>query len=278
MHGAVSIVNAIATGKGSALGVSLELTAEVGLAKGKGLRFISGKDTDKLVNNIVRSTLSKTMLENNQVIVKVRSRIPIGFGLKSSSAISNAVALACARLIDDNVDDERVLQTAVSSSLAAGVSITGAMDDACACYYGGFVVTDNHKRKLIRREPAPSDLVSVIFLPRNTARGNIAKLSAFTDLFDTAFYLAHNGDYWNAMKLNGVLAAAALSSSYAPSLNAIEAGAYGVSISGNGPSIAAVASNKEARSIQAAFSKHEGRIITSNINNEKATSELLEYG
>ena len=27
------------------------------------------------------------------------------------------------------------------------VSITGAYDDACSCYYGGFNVTDNAKKK-----------------------------------------------------------------------------------------------------------------------------------
>ena len=36
VHGAISIVNAIATGKGSALGISLETTAEIHLRKGEG--------------------------------------------------------------------------------------------------------------------------------------------------------------------------------------------------------------------------------------------------
>jgi shikimate kinase len=100
----------------------------------------------------------------------------------------------------------------------------------------------------------------------------------FADLFDTAFSLADKRDYWKAMKLNGVLAAAALSNSYAPALSATQAGAYGASISGNGPSIAAVTNKEHLDAVSEAFSKYEGRVITSNVNNNKATSELLEYG
>ena len=88
MHGAVSIVNAIATGNGSAMGISLKVVAEVETSKGKGVRFLTGKNDDRLVNNIIKNTLSASMLEKNQVTISVRSEVPIGFGLKSSSAVS----------------------------------------------------------------------------------------------------------------------------------------------------------------------------------------------
>ena len=154
MHGAVSIVNAIATGNGSAMGISLKVVAEVETSKGKGVRFLTGKNDDRLVNNIIKNTLSASMLEKNQVTISVRSEVPIGFGLKSSSAVSNAVALACSRLASEKVDDIAVLDAAVRASLDAKVTITGAYDDATACYYGGFVVTDNYARKLVKREEA----------------------------------------------------------------------------------------------------------------------------
>ena len=43
MHGAISIVNAIATGKGSALGISLKVTAVVSLENGQGIKFHRSK-------------------------------------------------------------------------------------------------------------------------------------------------------------------------------------------------------------------------------------------
>ena len=278
MHGAVSIVNAIATGNGSSLGISLRVNAEVELARGHGVRFLTGKNDDRLVNNIIRNTLPKEMIESNLITIKVKSEIPIGFGLKSSSAVSNAVALACSELAkeEEEVDDYAVLDAAVRASLDAKVSITGAYDDATACYFGGFTVTDNYSRRLIRREEAPENLYAIIFLPRNAPRrGDVHRLSNLSDLFTDAFRLAEAGEYWKAMKLNGVLASAALGSTYLPVMAAIERGALAAGVSGNGPSIAAVAYEDEVEDIKSALSKFEGTIIMSRINNQKASVEAL---
>jgi shikimate kinase len=280
MHGAVSIVNAIATGNGSSLGISLRVTAEVELTRGHGVRFLTGKNDDRLVNNIIRNTLPKEMIESNLITIKVKSEIPLGFGLKSSSAVSNAVALACSGLAkeeeEEEVEDYAVLDAAVRASLDAKVSITGAYDDATACYFGGFTVTDNYSRRLIRREEAPENLYAIIFLPRNAPRrGDVHSLSNLSDLFTDAFRLAEAGEYWKAMKLNGVLASAALGSTYLPVMAAIERGALAASVSGNGPSIAAVAYEDEVEDIKSALSKFEGTIIMSRINNQKASVEAL---
>ena len=275
MHGAVSIVNAIATGNGSAMGISLKVVAEVETSKGKGIRFLTGKNDDRLVNNIIKNTLSASMLEKNQVTISVRSEVPIGFGLKSSSAVSNAVALACSRLASEKVDDIAVLDAAVRASLDAKVTITGAYDDATACYYGGFVVTDNYARKLVKREEAPDSLYAVIFLPNNIPRGDVRKLGDLADLFMDAYHLAEGGEYWKAMKLNGVLASAALGSTYKPVLAALEQGALAAGISGNGPSMAAIAYEDELEDIQSAFGKFNGKVLTSKVNNQKATVEVL---
>ena len=277
MHGAISIVNAIATGKGSALGVSLKVSAEVELDNGRGIRFPTGKDSDILVNYIIRNTMPKEIIETNMITIRVYSEIPIGYGLKSSSAMSNAVALACSRLVkQDDVDDYRVIESAVRSSLDAGVSLTGAYDDATACYFGGFTVTDNYSRRLILSEKAPENLTAVIFLPRNKARGDPLKLRNLSDIFMDAFSLAEAGQYWKAMKLNGVLASAALSSKYTPAMVALENGALSASISGNGPSIAALAYGDRIEQIQRALSEFEGQIILSKVNNQKADVEIID--
>ncbi len=275
MHGAVSIVNAIATGNGSALGISLKVTAEVELTRGKGLRFLTGKNNDRLIHNIIKNTLPAGILERNQLIIRIRSEIPIGFGLKSSSAVSNAVALACSRLSSEEIDDYAVLDAAVKASLDAQVTITGAYDDATACYLGGFVVTDNYARKLLKREESPDNLYAVIFLPRNTPRGDVRMLSGLSDLFIDAFRLAEGGEYWKAMKLNGVLASSALGANYKPVLAALEQGALAAGISGNGPSVAAVAYEDEVEDIRQAFSKFNGKVLVSKVNNQKASVEVL---
>ena len=274
MHGAISIVNAIATGKGSALGISLKVTAEISLENGQGIKFHRTKD-DKLLRNVVYKIIPAEIIANNMISIQIESEIPLGFGLKSSSAVSNAVALACSRLIDSNMGDYTVLDIAVSASLDAKVTVTGGYDDAAACYFGGFVLTDNYKRNLIRREKAPDNLYAIILLPQNASRGNINKLSIMSDFFINAFNLAEAGEYWKAMKLNGVLASAALSVNYEPVRAALERHALGASVSGNGPSLAAVAYENRIDDIKSAFGDFNGNILVSKINNQKASVEKI---
>lgn len=276
VHGAVSIVNAIATGMGSALGISLKVTAEAQIQTGHGIKFTTGRNGDRLIKNIIQKTIPKEIIDGNMISISVDSQIPLGYGLKSSSAVSNAVALACSRMAKEaEIDDYGILDASTRSSLEAKVSMTGAYDDATACYFGGFTVTDNYSRRLIRKEKAPENLYAIIMLPTNSSRGNIHKLRNFSDLFIDAFELAESGQYWKAMKLNGVLASAALSSSYAPALDAIEHGAFSASISGNGPSIAAIGYEDTVEQIVEALSKFDGRIIVSRVNNEKAVVNIV---
>ena len=276
VHGAISIVNAIATGKGSALGISLKVTAEVELQKGHGLRFITGRNGDRLIKNIIQKTIPKETIESNMISIRVDSEIPIGYGLKSSSAVSNAIALACSQIArKEDINDNTILEVAALSSLEAKVSLTGAYDDATACYFGGFTVTDNYSRRLIRKERAPENLYAIIILPSSTTRGDVRKLRNLSDIFIDAFRFAEFGQYWKAMKLNGVLVSAALSSSYAPAMAAMEHGALSASISGNGPSIAAVGNEDAVEPIVGALSKYDGEIIVSKVNNEKANVKII---
>ena len=276
VHGAISIVNAIATGKGSALGISLKVTAEVELQKGHGLRFITGRNGDRLIKNIIQKTIPKETIESNMISIRVDSEIPIRYGLKSSSAVSNAIVLACSQIaMEEDINDNTILEVAALSSLEAKVSLTGAYDDATACYFGGFTVTDNYSRRLIRKERAPENLYAIIILPSSTTRGDVRKLRNLSDIFIDAFRFAESGQYWKAMKLNGVLASAALSSSYAPAMAAMEHGALSASISGNGPSIAAVGNEDAIEPIVGALSKYDGEIIVSKVNNEKANVKII---
>jgi shikimate kinase len=280
-HGAISIVNAVATGKGSALGISLKVTAEIQLEQeGHGIRFQTRRMDNELVNNIVYNTIPKDIMENNLVSISIESEIPWGYGLKSSSSVSNALALACCKLVNPNVDDYSVLDIAVQASLDSHVTITGAYDDATACYFGGFVLTDNYARTLIRREEAPDDLHAIILIPKEASsrrkrRNNIHKLTIMSDLFLDAFKLAEHGKYWKAMKLNGVLASTALSMKYETTIAALENGALGATLSGNGPSITAVAYKDQIENIKSTFAKFNGVILVSKINNQKASVEEI---
>jgi len=168
------------------------------------------------------------------------------------------------------MNDTEILNAGVKASIETKVSLTGAYDDACACYYGGFVVTDNYKKKLIRSEKCLNHVSAVIFIPKSRKRGNVRKLKTFSDDFEQAWNLAKKSDYWNAMNLNGIATSTILSSEPEIILKLIENGAIGASVSGNGPSIAAIVKNNSVTKIKKIFSTLEGNTTVAQINNKKA--------
>jgi len=272
MHGAVSIVNAIATGKGATLGISLNVESTIEATQGSGIVFENKESSlsSRLIKNVIEKAVPKTSLEKSKLRISLKSEIPSGYGLKSSSAISSVVSLACAKLFKPQINDFEVLRHGVEASIESKVSITGAFDDACACYFGGFVVTDNHNLKIVKSEKAPEDLSAVIFIPRSRKRGNVKKLKILEGVFAQAWSLANNSDYWNAMLLNGLATSAILNSDPRILTDLVEAGALGASVSGNGPSIAAVTKKANVPNVKKVFSSSEGTTIISDINNKKA--------
>ena len=272
VHGAISLVNAIATQKGATLGIALKVEAVVETSKGKGITIKSQNKSlsSRLINKTIEKIVSKKDLEQNKITITLDSEIPTGYGLKSSSAISSAVSLACAKIFKPKFTDQQILLAGVDASIESKVSITGAYDDACSCYYGGFNVTDNAKKKRIRFEKGPNDIMAIIFIPNNRKRGNLKKLKIFSSIFENAWELARKTDYWDAMIINGLATASILNSEPKIITDLIEKGALGASVSGNGPSIVAITKKENESGIKKIFSTLEGNVIVSKISNEKA--------
>ncbi|MFB5607849.1 MAG: shikimate kinase [Candidatus Nitrosomaritimum yanchengensis] len=277
VHGAVSLVNAIANKKGATLGISLSVEATVETTPGKGITILSKNKTlsSRLINKTIEKILTKKDLEENKIVVNLESEIPTGYGLKSSSAISSAVALACAKIFKPNMTDQQILLAGVDASIESKVSITGAYDDACSCYFGGFNVTDNAKKKIVHSEKIPSNLVAVIFIPKNRKRGNVKNLKMLSSVFDNAWKLAKNSNYWEAMIINGLATSTILNSDSKIITDLLEKGALGASVSGNGPAIAAIVKKGNELGVKKVFSSLEGNIIVSKVNNKKAEAYEL---
>lgn len=272
VHGAVSLVSAIANKKGATLGISLTVEATVGTSPGKGIIIQSKNKTlsSRLINKTVEKILTKKELEQNKITVSLESEIPTGYGLKSSSAISSAVALACAKIFKPDLTDQQILLAGVDASIESKVSITGAYDDACSCYFGGFNVTDNSKKKIIRSEKIPTNLIAVILVPYNRKRGNVKNLKTLSSVFLNAWKLAKNSNYWEAMIINGLATSTILNSDPKIITDLLEKGAIAASISGNGPAIAAIVKKGSEHNIKRVFSTLDGKIIVSKVNNKKA--------
>jgi len=272
VHGAISLVSGIANRKGATLGISLVVEAIVETSPGKGIIILSKNKTlsSRLINKTVEKILTKKELEQNKITISLESEIPTGYGLKSSSAISSVIALACAKIFKPKWTDQQILLAGIDASIESKVSITGAYDDACSCYFGGINVTDNNQRKIIHKEKIPSNLMVIIFVPKNRKRGNVKNLKILSPVFDNAWNLARNTNYFGAMIINGLATSVILNSDPKIIINLLEKGALAASISGNGPAIAAIVKKEKEQSVKKVFSSLDGHIIVSKINNEKA--------
>ena len=85
IHGAISIVNAIATGKGATLGISKKVNVEMEATEGNGILIEIQKKPMKsrLVTRVVQKIIPKDELSKTKLRISVDSEIPTGYGLKS---------------------------------------------------------------------------------------------------------------------------------------------------------------------------------------------------
>ncbi len=263
--GAGTIINAIATYKGSAFGIDLWTYAEVEL--GDDFRGIGGEIEDKsgdtrLVERCVELVLRKFDLPLRGY-VKTKSEVPMGSGLKSSSAAANAAVVATLDALGEEAKAEigalDAIRIGVKAALDVGVSITGAFDDACASLLGGIVITDNKKMELVKRVEKESEVL--ILVPRRqafTADTDVKRSRLIAPWVNLAYELALTDKFEDAMTLNGFLYCSALSFDPEPMLKALECGVKGVSLSGTGPSFVALVNKESERRLREAWSELEG--------------------
>jgi shikimate kinase len=274
--GAGTIINAIGTYKGSAFGIDLWTYAEVEL--GNDFRGVGGEIEDepegdtRLIERCVESVLKKFDLPLRGY-VKTRSEVPMGSGLKSSSAAANAAVVATLDAVGEEakaaIDALDAIRIGVKAALEVGVSITGAFDDACASLLGGIVITDNKKMELIKWVEKESEVL--ILVPRRkafTADTDVKRSRLIAPWVNLAYKLALADKFEDAMTLNGFLYCSALNFDPEPMLKALECGVKGVSLSGTGPSFVALVDEESERRLRDAWSELvvEKRIMKRRIN------------
>ncbi|VVB69243.1 Shikimate kinase [uncultured archaeon] len=270
-NGAATILNAVATWKGSAFGIGLKTVAEVELDDSGGVKGdVPGVDT-RLIERCVELVLRRHGCSYGAT-VRTWSEIPVASGLKSSSTAANAAILATLDALDLDMDHIEAAKIGVSAARDVGVTITGALDDALASMLGGVVVTDNREMKLLKREEIISDVLLLV-PDRKLLSGetDVKRSRLIAPLAEVAFDLAMRGDYERAMILNGFAYCGALGLSTEPLLKALEAGARGVSLSGTGPAYVALLGDEEQNALEAAWRLLGGRVIRTRTNNRCAS-------
>jgi shikimate kinase len=170
--------------------------------------------------------------------VRTTSQIPVSRGLKSSSAAANAVVFATLDALGEKMDALDAVRIGTKAAIEAGVSVTGAFDDACACALGGLVLTDNRSEKVLHRVRMPDYIRALVHVPEFQVRKSTLprdRIAAVKGLVDLAFQEAQEGDLFRAMTLNGMCYSAALGLDEEIAIKALMNGALAAGLTGTGP-------------------------------------------
>ncbi len=266
--GAATVLNAVANWKGSAFGVDLTTSAEVVLDDSPRVKGdVPGID-DRLIVRSVERVLQRFGVDAGGV-VRTKSEIPLARGLKSSSSAANAAVLATLDALGEDLDPAEATRIGVAAAKDAGVTITGAFDDASASMLGGVVVTENREMKLLKREELESKVLLLVpedkLFSKDTDVGRSRLLAPIAEI---VFDLALAGDYARAMTINGLVYCSALRLSSDPIFAALNSGAGGASLSGTGPAYAALVEDENIDEVESAWLDLGGRVIRTKVNNE----------
>lgn len=275
--GSATIINAIATGFGSAFGIGLDIVCN---AKTQSHSITCSNDVGadtSLMELCVSNVFDYYGVDADEfgLDIKTTSELPMASGLSSSSALSNAVTAISSKIISEEfnlelLSDFDIINLAIESSLKAKVTITGAFDDATASYFGGVTVTDNGARKILIKEPM-EELPVLVYMPNfisKSGSSDVNKMKLMSPLVETAFEIAKNKDYFKALNLNGLIYAAALGFDSSIAIDALNAGALASGLSGTGSSFVAICEEDKIDDIKEAWSLLDGRVIETFSDNE----------
>ena len=274
-YGAASILNAMPSGFGAALGVDLRTFAEVEVTEDTAIEVdinSGASEGTALAEESYKAVLRRFGLRKGGRI-RTRSEIPIARGMKSSSAASNAIVLAALDALGRRLGDLEVINLGVEASLEARASVTGAFDDSCASFFGSLHVTDNYRREILRSFQV--ERLCVLFLVpeerRYSGEVDMKRIRA-PKLTAVPFREAMEGRYWQAMLLNGLLMAKVFGTDPSPILTALQNGAISAGLCGKGPAFCAVSRRDDEGAIIDGWGAEGYPIIRSQVNNKQAAA------
>ncbi len=261
-----TVLNALANHTGSAFAIDADTTATVEITDGAGVTGeIAGApdaDTDLIERCVEIVTERHGGGEGGTV--RTESEVPMAAGLKSSSAAANAAVLAALDALSVPVGPEGALtredaaRIGVEAARDAGVTATGAFDDASASMLGGVTVTDNDHDELLAREEV--DWNVLVWTPPERAYSAAADVERCRRIAPVADFVAETaleGRYAEAMTVNGFAFCAALGFSAEPLIEALP-DARGVSLSGTGPSVTAIGTEDALSCVRDRWADREG--------------------
>lgn len=220
---------------------------------------------------VVKNMIKKFKIKDG-IEIKIKKGVPAGFGMGSSAASAAATVIAFDKMYELKLDENTLVEFAGSGEKASAGSIH--YDNVAASVLGGFVIVKTNPLNVIKIEP-PMNLRMCVAVPKlkvpkkktKVSRGVIPKKVSLVDsianLSNAAAIVA--GFMKKDPKLIGdsikdVIVEPArqhmIPGFVKVKENALKAGAFGVTISGAGPSVIAFSkSSADLKKISLAMSR-----------------------
>jgi shikimate kinase len=267
---AISFVNALPTGTGASGAISLSAHARVELAPAAGavgaFDLPPASDTPLVRRGLLESLHRLEPDETFDVSIEIDSAIPVGRGLKSSSALGVSIYRAVASAVRRPIGPEDAARFSAELGRAVGLSATGAFDDAITSASGGLVVAETESARILRHDAPDPDWRCVLWIPHphhppspdwlDRFRARSAEARAGVDA-------AKGGRYLVAMERNTELVEGLLGYDYRPLRRELRRqGALGAGVTGMGPALAAIALARDAPKVGRAMPVGHGEVQT----------------
>lgn len=199
INGGMSVISAFFNGIGSAVALDLPMTVEV-----IGHSSASSENKDPTINGILKF-YQKSLDVTGSFAVSVESRIPKGYGLKSSSALAFGILEGLAAETGINIDPHGKCVLAARASLDVGISKTGSFDDILASCYGGVSLADNLRFSEIYHSTVSSAQVIIAYrdgVARYSASVNIDQNAVDDRMISRMAELVKEGNFLSAAVMN----------------------------------------------------------------------------
>ncbi len=260
-NGGISVLSAFVNGHGAAASLKLPMNTEI---TSSDIDIFPSPEVEKLVHYI----RDRYIISGNYRI-NVRSMIPPGNGLKSSSAMAISIIFGLFKMNAINFSDEEILKIAAKASIYNNTSVTGAMDDLAMSYYGGYCITDNRSFTLLSRQKLSEDFVIICTGKKTIKSINLGNMdfSQYTNFYNRIESLLYDGKIYEAMMLNGCIFDNGRDSKKIKKI--LGTGAFIAGRSGKGPAIFGIYKSKEQMDNAGELLLSEGyNVIKSRFNNE----------
>jgi shikimate kinase len=272
---AITIVNALPTGLGCALGIRRFVTATVVCRPGADPMLTCdppGSSTPLVQQSVAHAQLRFGADHAWHTSLHLQSDVPIAMGLKSSSAVATATIRAVARALDAAPSDLEVARLAAEVGRSVGLSATGALDDALAGLRNGFILTDNRRDAVLEEYPAPPEWSALVYLPP----GSHAPSPQWKVRFEgektegqAIAEAARAHRYLEAMGRNSELVERVMGYAYSGLRSRLMgAGALAVGVSGLGPALAALVPNGQVAAVSSQLPTGVGEQFVTGLSSE----------